>query len=198
MSVPFDAAAPEIPERITELVGSCIRFVHTSVGADLDLTHETLPILDHYLRLSRAEIGPRPEALPLIAQATGVYFGHVLAIEYGGQWRVPTPDVHEWRLYFQSFFMLLNPVGVAYELLRESVDHGGPSATPQFSRDERSLVEARLAALPEVEQDEYYSFSTRYDALQLCIEVLREAQHGAGLEDVTYEWGDYADELGLD
>jgi hypothetical protein len=121
----------------------------------------------------------------------------VLAIEYGGQWRAPSADVHEWRLYFQSFFLLLNPVGVAYELLVEGADHDGPEGAPQFARDERALVEARLAALPEVEVDEYYSFSARYDVMQVCIEALREAQHAAGLEGMNYEWGDYEDELGL-
>lgn len=197
MSAPFDASAPEVPERISELVTNCVRFVHTSVGAELDLTHETLPILDHYLRLSRAELSSRPEALPLIAQTTGAYFGHVLAIEYGGLWRTPTPDVHDYSLYFQSVFLLLNPVGIAYELLVEGAAHDGPSALPRFARDERARVEARLAALPDVEHDEYYSFSTRYDVLQVCIEALREAQHEAGLEQVNYEWGDYEDELGL-
>jgi hypothetical protein len=197
MSAPFDAA-PEVPERISELVSNCVRFVHTSVGAELDLTHETLPILDHYLRLSRAELAERAEILPLVAQAVGAYFGQVLAIEYGGQWRAASVDAHEWRLYFQSFFLLVNPVGIAHELLLQGIDPAGPDPTPRFARDEQALIEARLAALPEVEQDEYYTFSTRYDVLQLCIEALREAQASAGLEDVTYEWGDYEDELGLD
>jgi hypothetical protein len=198
MTTPFEASAPQIPERISELVSNCVRFVHTSVGAELDLTHETLPILDHYLRLSRVELAERPEILPLVAQTMGAYFGQVLAIEYGGQWRAVTADAHDYRLYFQSFFLLLNPVGVAYELLLESSDHPGPEAAPRFARDEREAVEARLAAQPPVDHDEYFSFSTRYDIIQLCIEALREGQHAAGLEDVNYEWGDYEDELGLE
>jgi hypothetical protein len=197
MTVPFDDAAPLVPERISELVSSCVRFVHASVGAELDLTHETLPILDHYMRLSREQLKERPEAATLIAQAAGAYFGQVLALEYGGLWRTPSSDVHEWRLYFQPVFLALNPVGVAYEVLFASERHDGPSATPSFARDERALVEARLLALPEVDQDHYYTFCMRYDVLQVAIEALREAQAHAGLEDVTFEWGDYEDELGL-
>jgi hypothetical protein len=195
MNAPLDAASPLVPERISELTASCVRFVHASVGAELDLTHETLPILDHYIRLSRVELATRPEAADLIAQAAGTYFGQVLAIEYGGLWRVNTPDVHTWRLYFQPFFLALNPIGVAYEMLFQSDHHSGPSSAPLFARDEAPLVEARLAALPEVDEDEYFTFSMRYDVLQLAIETLRAAQADADLEDVTYEWGDYEDEL---
>jgi hypothetical protein len=196
MNAPIDGAAPLVPERISELTASCVRFVHASVGAELDLSHETLPILDHYARLSRVELGSRPEAAALIAQTTGAYFGQVLAIEYGGLWRVNSSDFHEWRLYFQPVFLAFNPVGIAYEILFEGAGHQGPSGAPSFARDELALVEARLATLPEVDQDEYYSFSARYDVLQVAIEALREAQRHAGLEGVTYEWDDYEDELG--
>lgn len=196
MTAPIDLAAPLVPERISELAASCVRFVQAAVGTQLDLTHETLPILDHYVRLSRAELATRPEAGALIAQTTGAYFGQVLAIEYGGLWRVNGPDFHEWRLYFQPFFLAFNPIGIAYEILFDGEGHSGPSGAPCFARDEVATVQARLAALPPVEQDEYYSFSARYDVLQVAIETLREAQHQAGLEDVSYEWGDYEDELG--
>lgn len=197
MTAPIDDAAPLVPERISELVSSCVRFVHAAVGAELDLTHETLPLLDHYVRLSREQLGVRPEAADLIAQTTGAYFGQLLALEYGGLWRAPSVDVHEWRVYFQPVFLALNPVGVAYEVLFASERHQGPSAAPTFARDELPLVEARLRALPEVDPEQYFTFSTRYDVLQVAIEALREAQHHAGVEGLDYEWEDYADELGL-
>lgn len=197
MTGPFDTGPPVVPEKISELVASCVRFVHTSLGLELDLTHETLPILDHYLRLTRAELEQRPEAGPLVAQATGAYFGQVLAIEFGGQWHLPRPDASDWRLYFQPFFMMLNPIGVAYELLYEGGSHPGPPTGLAFARDERPLVEARLEALPEVSHDDFFTFSTRFDVTQIVVEALRAKQQQAGLEDVTYEWGDYEDELRL-
>jgi hypothetical protein len=139
----------------------------------------------------------RPEAATLIARASGAYFGQVLALEYGGQWRMTSPDVHEWWLYFQSFFLAVKPIGVAYDVLFEGQKHDGPSGAPSFARDELALVYARLAALPAVDEDHYYRFSMRFDVIQLALEALRYAQAHRGLEDVTYEWGDYEDELGL-
>jgi hypothetical protein len=187
--------APATPERIEELTASCIRFVHATTGLQLDLTHETLPILDHYTRLSRTELATRPEAGPLIAQASGAYFGQVLAIEFGGLWRAMNADVHEWQLYFQPQFLLLNPVGIAYDVLFEGGTHDGPSADLRFARDERALVEARLNALPEVSHDDYFTFSTRFDVVQIAVEALRGLQQTAEASDVNYEWGDYEDEF---
>lgn len=187
--------APATPPRIEELTASCIRFVHATTGLQLDLTHETLPILDHYMRLSRVELPTRPEAGPLIAQASGAYFGQVLAIEFGGVWRAMNADVHEWQLYFQRQFLLLNPVGIAYDVLFEDSAHDGPSADLRFARDERALVEARLNALPEVSHEDYFTFSTRFDVVQIAVEALRGLQQAAEAGDVDYEWGDYEDEL---
>ena len=39
---------------------------------------------------------------------------------------------------------------------------------------ERELIEARLAALPEVSEDEYYAPSTRFDVVNIVVEALRE------------------------
>jgi hypothetical protein len=57
---------------------------------------------------------------------------------------------------------------------------------------EREEIERRLAALPEVSEDEYYAPSTRFDVVQLVVETLREKLRAAGLADTRFTEDDYA------
>jgi hypothetical protein len=196
LSVTSPDIAPAVPTRISELAANCARFVRATTGVDLDLTHETLPLLDHYMSTARAEITKRPEATPLVAQAAGAYFGQVLALEFGGFWRVEDSDEHRWLLWMQPVFLALNPIGVGYDVLMSSSKHAGPSSELRLARDERELVEQRLAALPEVSESEFYTFATRFDAVQVAVEALRSHMVDAGLEDVSFEFDDYLSEFG--
>lgn len=189
--------APAIPENIHELAVGCVQFVKAATGLELDFTHETLPILDHYARTAREQVRTRPEAAPLLAQSMGAYFGQVVAAELTGFWRVVDADPNAWLMCLQPVFLACNPVGVAYDVLFAGTDHNGPTSELRLARDERELVEARLAALPETSEDDYYTFSTRFDAIQIASEVLRAQMLDAGHEDVTFEAQDYIDEFEL-
>ncbi len=190
-------SAPDLPESVSELASSCIRFVHGAVGVQLDFTHETLPVLDHYLRNARAEVQQRPEAAELLTQSLGAYFGMVLAAGFGGQWRAPSSDVHEWFLYLQPVFLAVNPIGVASDVLFEGGRHDGPSGELRVAASERALIAERLESMPPLPEDEYYTFVARFEAFQVCFDTLRaEMEHG-GLGDVTFELGDYLDEFDL-
>lgn len=190
-------SAPEQPETISELAASCVRFVQGAVGVQLDFTHETLPVLDHYLRTARSEVQRRPEATELLTQSFGAYFGMVLAAGFGGLWRVPSADVHEWFLYLQPAFLALNPIGVAYDVLLEGGRHDGPSGELRVAASEQALIAERLQAMPLLPEDEYYTFVARYEAFQVCFDTLRGEMERAGLGDVTFELGDYLDEFDL-
>lgn len=186
--------APAIPPVVAELAASCVRFVHAAVGFELDFTHETLPLLDHYLVQARREVEARPEATPLVAQAMGAYFGQVVAAELTGFWRARGVDSHRWLLCLQPVFLALNPIGVGYDVLFRGQSHSGPSPELLIARDERQLVEQRLLSLPPEAEDDYYTFATRFDALNIAVEALAGQMHESGLEDVTFELGDYEDE----
>ena len=190
--------APSVPTSITELAVSCVRFVHASVGFELDFTHETLPLLDHYLVGARAEMEARPEAVPLLAQSMGAYFGQVLAAELTGFWRVPTVDPHHWLVCLQPVFVAVNPVGVSYDLLFRGGRHDGPSPALLLARQDREIVESRLNGLPLEQEDDYFSFGTRFDAINIAVEALAGQMHEAGLQDVTFDAGDYVEEFDLD
>jgi hypothetical protein len=189
--------APAVPDVIQELAVSCVQFVQAAVGMELDFTHETLPILDHYARIARQQVAARPEAAPLLAQTMGAYFGQVVAAELTGFWRVVDADSHQWLLCLQPVFLALNPVGVGYDVLFAGSDHPGPSSELRLARQDRELVELRIAALPETSEEDYFTFSTRFDVTQIAAEVLHGQMHEGGLEDVSFEVQDYLDEFRL-
>jgi hypothetical protein len=187
--------APAIPETVHELAVNCVQFVQAAVGMQLDFTHETLPILDHYARIARQEVATRPEAAPLLAQAMGAYFGQVVAAELTGFWRAVDADTNQWLLCLQPVFLALNPVGVGFDVLFCGTDHAGPSSELRLAQQDREMVELRIAALPETSEEDYFTFSTRFDVVQIATEVLRSEMIEGGQEDVTFEAQDYSDEF---
>ena len=193
----LEDVAPAVPVVITELSVGCVQFVQAALGLELDFSHETLPILDHYARLGRAQIETRPEALALLAQSCGAYFGQVLAAELSGFWRLSESDPNRWLMCLSPVFLALNPVGVAYDVLCLGTGHPGPSSELKLAGTDRPLVEARLSALPETSEEDYFSFSTRFDAVQIAFDALRAHMISGGQEDVTFEAQDYVDEFDL-
>jgi hypothetical protein len=185
--------APAVPEVVLELAASCVRFVHAKLGIELDFTHETLPLLDYYAKDARDGLQQRPEATTLIVEAMGAYFGQVLALEFGGLWKQEHGDIHNYRLCLQSAFLAINPIGVAYDVLYAGQTHGGPSSEPLMAKEDKAMVDERLAALPPVREEEYFTFSARYDVFHLAFEALRGQMQTDGIEDVWFELADYED-----
>jgi hypothetical protein len=109
---------------------------------------------------------------------------------------VQEADVHRWMLWMQPVFLALNPIGVGYDVLKGSATHSGPSSELRLARDERELVARRLEALPEVSERDYFTFATRFDAIQVAVEALRSQMVEAGLDDVSFELDDYLSEFG--
>ncbi len=180
------------PEPIQELVLSCLQYVRAAVGVPLDFTPETLPLLDHYARKVQATVSERPEVVPLVARSLGAYFGEVVRAGLGGFWLLPSTNVHDYQVCLRSAFVSLNPVGVAYDALFLGENHDGPSSRFRLSPEERPMVEQRLSTLPEVPEDEFYSFSTRYEALQIAAEALRSHMEATGYSEQTFDESDYA------
>jgi hypothetical protein len=96
----------------------------------------------------------------------------------GARWYAPGEDYTEYRLEFDLYFLCFNPIGVAAEVLaREDVEGYGTHF--QLLDDARPVVEDALAKSDSVSVDDYYSFSTRYETLELVTSVL------VGLESLT-------------
>ena len=198
-----DAAGYDVlalAEEVRELSASCEQHVRDAIGLELDGTIETLPILDHYVRLSRDAVRERPELLPLLARTVGAYFGQVVSDHFGGFWSLTSPDVNTWYVCLRSVYLAFNPIGMAYAALIWSIDEElppGPPAELRLSAQDRGWVEQRLAALPPVREGDFFTLSTRVEGIEIAVAALGEQMAQAGTTDVVYDDDDYARDLGI-
>ncbi len=181
------------PEEVANLAASCIDYVRQAVGVELDVTPETLPILDHYLAAARTDAAERPELLALLARTVGAYFGEVVRGAFPAFWWLPSADPYEWRLCFREAYLSLRPMGVAYDALVGSTHHEGPSSELGLLHDERECVAMRLAQLPPVPEDEWVMLSTRLEAIEIAQDAVRRLMQERGVEDTQYAVEDYDD-----
>lgn len=184
-----EADAP--PGFISDLVAACSDYVYNALKLELDFELETLPLLDHYLRDAAATAAERPEAVELIARSAGAYFGELIRRRLDGFWILPSEDSHSWRVCGRHEFLSINPVGVVYDALFESSEHGGPSGQLRIAPEDRESVGARLDNLPEVSDEDYYLLSTRLEVIEVAADELRRAMEHGGQSDVTFDESDY-------
>jgi hypothetical protein len=196
-----DAAQVDVlalADEVRELSASCEQHVRDAVGMELDGNIETLPILDHYIRLSRDAVRERPELLPLLARTVGAYFGQVVADHFNGFWSLTSADVNTWYVCLRSVYLAFNPIGMAHAALTFSLDEelaAGPPAELRLGRTDRSWVEQRLAALPPVREGDFFNLSTRVEGIEIAVAALGEQMAQAGTADVVYDDDDYAEDL---
>ncbi|MDP9035347.1 MAG: hypothetical protein M3O50_11110 [Myxococcota bacterium] len=184
---PDASAAPPLP--VSELAAACVRFVAGRYGARLDFAPETLSFVDQWIRDARADLSSRPEAVDLVQSAAGAYLGEVIRRQFGGVW-FADGDHSGWRLHMSTVYCAFNPIGMAREaLLLASAD--GWHAHFELDPGERDAVQARLEALPPVEDEDYYAPSTRYDVVSIVVDGLRAEMQARGLGDVRFTPDDY-------
>lgn len=169
-SIPESESLPPPPEAIADLAASCVRFVKKAVGVELELTQDTLPLLDHYL--ASAEELPE-DVLALVAPACGAYFGEVARRHVGeGSWHCPEGDYAGWRLELPSASMSFNPIGVALEVATGE-DAPGWSAHFKVPEGDRERAREAVDRLGEVPEEQYYTFEIRFEVLLQIFETLR-------------------------
>jgi hypothetical protein len=182
------------PEPVAELVTVCLDYVRRALKFELDFTSDTLPVLDHYIATVHDLRAERPELVPLVARATGAYFGEVVRAWIPGFWRVPSPNIHDWQLCSRVCFLHFNPLGVAYDALYPDGEHDGPRSMLRAAPEDREFLEHRLAALPPVPADQYHLFTTRFEVVEVANEALRARLDEQGYEGTEYAEEDYAGE----
>jgi hypothetical protein len=181
--------AGEAPHAVLELAGACARFVQTRYGIALDFDPDTLSLLDQWLRDARQEAAEKPEAVELVQTAAGAYLGEVIRRQFGGTW-FAEGDYADWRLQLEPVYCSFNPIGMAREALTLESQEGW-HAHFELDPGEAEAVEARLAALPQVEEEDFYAPSTRYDIVCIVVDALREEMRSHGTGDVTFGPEDY-------
>ncbi len=157
---------------LEDFARSCVRFVEKAVGVTLDFTPETLPVLDHYLRQARDLSAQRPESLPLVTAAAGVYLGEVIRQRHACHWNQDDDDPMGWFLDFDDDVMTVYPVAMAHiAIVGEDAD--ADLDVMQIKEEERDLVAARLSELPAVSAEEYLAPSTRVEVIEMVIDLIR-------------------------
>jgi hypothetical protein len=188
-----------LADEVRELSARCEQHVRDAVGLALDGSVETLPILDHYVRLSIEASARRPELLPLLSRTVGAYFGQVVADHLGGFWWLPSGDVYTWHVCLRSVFLAFNPIGMAHAALTWSLGADqladGPPAELRLPGRYRDAIEQRLAALPPVREGDFFTLSTRLEGLEIAAAALGEVMAATGAGDQVFDDDDYAEEL---
>jgi hypothetical protein len=139
-----------------------------------------------------ARYAERPESIELVAPAVGAYLGEVIrqALPAArGHWDA-VGDHETWRLWFENVYLAFNPLGMGREAITMTEAEGW-NAHLTLDPGERDEVEARLRAMPEVPEDEYYLPSTRLEVITIVVETLRARAERAGTADVHYDRDDY-------
>jgi hypothetical protein len=167
-----------------------MRFVASKYKVALDGTPDTLSLVDQYVREAREAFKARPESIDLVAPAVGAYLGEVMRHEFGASWFAD--GSHEaWRLYFTNVYLAFNPIGMAREAIMME-EAGGWHAHLLLDPAERDEIEARLAVMPDVDEDEYYLPTTKLDVLTVVVETLAARAEASGNADVIFTPDDYA------
>ena len=154
---------------VMDLTVACVTSVKNATGLELDLTQDTLPVLDHYAKLADS---PRDEVTSLLAPMCGAYFGELVRRELGDGAREVDPDDYaRWRLTFERCSLAFNPLGVALEVLlgQETRDWG---AHLQTARADAARAKASLEVFGDVRDTDFYSFSVRYEAIEQAYRAL--------------------------
>jgi hypothetical protein len=88
-------------------------------------------------------------------------------------------------------FLWFNPIGSAYDAVFGGTEHDGPRSMLRVSPEEHEFLAQRLAALPPVPEDEFFSFSTRFEVLEVANEALYAKLIESGYEGTEFGPEDY-------
>ena len=178
-----------MPAGVADLCASCVRYVTSKYGVPLDFTPDTLSVVDHYVRDARAEILAKPQSLPLLQATVGAYVGEVIRRAHFGLWYADG-EHDAWRVQMTRVYLTFNPIGMMREALTLAAAEGW-HAPLEMDKVEREEVDRRLAALPEVEEGEFYAPSTRFDVVEIAVQSLAAQMRSRGLGDVRFDKDDY-------
>ena len=193
-----------------ELAGNFKEHVRRSLGIELDGSITSLAFVDHYLRTARKE--QRAPIVALVAAEAGAYYGELVRNEIGALWIGDREDPRRLRLLMRHQFLWLSPIDQAFEALLGPVDddderlptdialdtafHARTTAPAPGGEDDASWLADRLAELPPVGEEEYYTLTCRFETLKLVLELLAAKHASMGERPREYQLNDYVVALG--
>jgi hypothetical protein len=174
-----------------------------------DIGTAALAYVDHYLALLRDE--DREPIVSLVAAGAGAWFGELVRREIGGQW-IGDGTPRRLRLLLEPAFLYFSPIDIAHEaIFVGSPDPGDPRipegaaldgayhlrkrTEPDGEPSDHEWVAERLAEVPELPEDQFYSLTGRFETLELILQLLASRELAAGREPTTYDLNDYVEAL---
>jgi hypothetical protein len=181
------------PEAVADLVELARSAVTRVIGVEPDLTPETLPLLDQYLRTVPEDA--TAEVRSLVLASVGCYFGEVARRSLSGRWVLSDGGPSAWRIELEPCFLFFHPVGMTGEVMlgRPSDEHDGGFATLDSLRDD--LFEM-LELAPPLPEGEYYSLAGRIEVLELAADWLVGRRLASDSAAEPYTAQDYLEVLG--
>lgn len=159
-----------LPTPLQKRIDAAGQRISAALGVAPDLTQDTLPLLDGYLRMVGAELGTAERQRAI--EELGAHFGEVLRRLFDARWALDDEESPAtWRLELPSCFLYFYPVGMTGEVLLgcESEDFDGSFTTGDESL---AVLEEMLAEAAPLSEQAYYSLSGRCDVLQLVADFL--------------------------
>lgn len=174
----------QAPPAVSEYAQTCVRYVRSALGFELDFATETLPVLDHYLRDARRSLRKLPESAALLAAVAGSYIGEVLRQRHNGLWDVTASDPLEWRLTLLGGLLEVYPVGLASVALHGAKTEKETSTFRIEDQADHAAVRAKLLELPQVDEQDYVAPSTRVEVVDIMLDtIVAHRQHRARAAD---------------
>ncbi|PRQ09288.1 hypothetical protein [Enhygromyxa salina] len=175
-----------------------------------DIGTTALAYVDHYLTLLREE--QREPIISLVAAGAGAWFGELVRREVGGVWIGDGTDPRRLRLLLEPQFLHVSPVDLAYEAIFAGSPDPGDPRIPQGAAldgayhlrkraeqpdelDDHAWVTERLAEVPEVPEDQFYSLTGRFETLELILQLLAGRDVERSREPTSYHLNDYVEAL---
>jgi hypothetical protein len=182
----------ELPPEVEDLLRMVRSNVLKVIGVEPDLTPETLPLVDEYLR--RVPADASDEVQQLVVSTVSAYFGEVARRRLNGRWTLRSSHPADWRVELVCCFLHFSPFGMVGEVLNgaESDDYDGSFSTLDEVND---ALNAMLSAAPPVPEEEYYSLCGRIDILQLVADWLVGHAVASGKEKRSWSAEDYSTAL---
>lgn len=211
--------ATNATELVEALMGIFAEQLQRSLKVELDGSVESLAFVDHYLSLAREEM--REPIVSLLAAGAGAYFGELVRRHVGGTWVGDGEDPRRLRLLVEPQFIYFSPVDQAYEaIVAEGLSPDDPRIAPgpafdssfglgptragddedgdgseTDQDDDATWLQERLAELPPVPEDQFYSLTCRFETLQLMLELLAAKHAAEGRSPQRYGLTDYVEVL---
>jgi hypothetical protein len=181
-----------IPAAVDDLVQLAGSMVKEAIGIEPDLTPDTLPLVDQYLRQIPRDASD--EIRDRVVAAVGCYFGEVARRHLDGRWTLAGAGPSDWRVELLPCFLYFCPAGMVREVLlgTKSDNHDGSFGT--LAELEDGLGQMLAAAAP-VSEEEYYSLSGRIDVLQLAADWLVGQRMTSGTPPRPCSPEDYSERL---